>query len=197
LGLGLLMVGLLAGMLYLASQASGRQTIVFPDGTRLTVVGITRGGEFFTEKGWQKVARKVLPQRWQGWLPKSLAGWTLGNTNNPTVWFTLVGGSRTNERQSFEYKPNSSLTNWAHGWQGPAPFNYCFSVANGERLSLRGMDPGGRPSLMFVARDTAGVELCPVWLPYTFPHLPAAFDLEFQDTNHAVLGTVRVRYPFR
>ena len=174
---GLLLLGLLAVVFYLAGGA-GRSTIVFPDGTRLTVVGTSRGGESFTtEKGWQKALRKLLPKRWQGYLPQPLSNPAWGNTNTMKVWFTLKGGSMANAQAL------TSPTNVVQAWMRPTPFRYCISVANdganfpAEGVVYHGMSSGPRRYLdrsYFVV--SGRLELHYVYCE-TFPRGQGEFDL--------------------
>ena len=54
----------------LIPRGEDARIITLPDGKRVEFLGTTIGNQTFTtEKSWHKTARRILPSRFQSWLP--------------------------------------------------------------------------------------------------------------------------------
>lgn len=159
----------LAVGIWRASRRENSGTIVFPDGSRLTVLAALRGGEkFTTERPWQKQARRWLPQKWVRWLPDAFTSSGSGDTNSLIVWFNIVDATGAN---------TSSLP-----WQWFAAVGddgFCYPMSGGSGSSSSGK-----------------TVVHQIWLR-AFPRRQAEFDLRFLDANALTLGTIRLRNPVR
>ena len=93
IALVLLVAGLAVATLVVRRFATQQatKTVVFPGGTRVKLLGAARSDQtFIAEEPWAKPLRKILPARWQGWLPGKISMKCGSNsTNNITVFFEV------------------------------------------------------------------------------------------------------------
>ena len=67
------------------------RVVTLPNGMKLQVLGATIGtATFTTEKAWHVRARKILPARWQNWIPSPISGSCSGSTNSVAVYVRLI-----------------------------------------------------------------------------------------------------------
>ena len=173
--LGLLAgMGLLAGVFFWPMQGPVTETIL-TDGTRVTVLGTSRGGEFFaTEKAWHKLARRLLPARWQGWLPQSYSARATGTSSTLTICLAVSSASGTN------------LT--------ILPWEYCFCVAEDGSLFSAIQSPVQEPTVKFTPRTPTGLWSirCEV-----FPRRKPELKFQFMNRAGPALGSITVHNPFQ
>ena len=73
--------------------------VTLPDGTRVEFLGTTVGRQTFTtEKRWHKLAKRILPMRFQNWIPSTTTGILSSGTNSITVFLRVSDptGGRVN-----------------------------------------------------------------------------------------------------
>src|SRR4051812_44563529 len=103
----LITIALLVIVLVIAtrhSQQSG--LIVLQNGMRIELLGTGVGSATFSnEKRWHKLVRKVLPTRWQQWLPPASSGSCSGGANGITVYLLVTdpSGARVAQTPWQEY----------------------------------------------------------------------------------------------
>jgi hypothetical protein len=86
--LAALIIIMLAGIALLFFNGPG-STARLADGTELRLLGVSMGtNQFSTDTRVYALARKVLPVKWQKWIPKPLNA-TCGLTNGITIWLQL------------------------------------------------------------------------------------------------------------
>ena len=184
LGLVVLLVALLLGAgvsleVYLALRDPPRRTIVFPDGSMLTVLGASLGNQPFTiDKVWQRKLRRWLPAKLQGWLSVPFASLPKGRlpaTNSLAVWFTYVDPRGSN-------LITTSYARWA--WMLAVPM-----ADDGFRF--------GRSEARDSSSYAAGnVRVGQLWLG-SFPRRQSNFELQFFDRDTHLLGSVSVPNPVK
>jgi hypothetical protein len=144
---------------------------IFPDGTKIEFLGSAVGGATFTtERQWQKLARRILPPRLQGWIPKPFSGTCSSGTNSVTFYFRVV-----NPRPAVR----SGAYPWArfgaeddHGFR--FPFDASIMSSQGPTgaayygLALRAF-PRRQPSFRFVFLDADSQTLVSMRLPNPVP----------------------------
>lgn len=90
----LVLIGILALLAVVAIsivRTASSRVVTLPNGMKLQVFGTTIGtATFTTEKPWQGRARKILPARWQNWIPSAISASCSGSTNSVTVYVRLV-----------------------------------------------------------------------------------------------------------
>lgn len=149
----------------LSSDRSSRE-LVFPDGTRVKVLGAVRSGTMFTaDEFWARPLRNVLPQRWQGWLPRiSRITCGSGNTNDIVVFF------------GFDTSTGA----------GTVPWNWVAAV---DDDGFRYPQSGGSCSTSAGTKSVHGVTL------RGFPRRQQSFRLDFFDANQQLITHVRLPNP--
>lgn len=79
----------LAGAIWTARL---RTSIRLPNGSTVRLLGITTvTNTFTTERAWHRGARRVLPDRFQGWIPKPTRSMCARGSNSITCWFSIDG----------------------------------------------------------------------------------------------------------
>ena len=78
------------GLAFLALRTEPR-IIILPDGRTVEFLGTTVGQQTFsTELPWHKLARRILPSRFQTWLPAVSRASCSSGTNSITVFFRVT-----------------------------------------------------------------------------------------------------------
>jgi hypothetical protein len=192
---GLVLLGLMAAaalsiaVYYLSSQ--GSNTTVLSDTTQITVLGVSRGGESFpTESRWLTLARRVLPARWQHWLPSPSSGFASGGPNSLTIWLQVQSPNTTNT-------PGTAIA---------PPWYDCFCMGeDGFKFPTETHTPSGAIALhptmahfYFSGNSTNPPQRQRVYglRCDTLPRRQAKFTLRFYDITAALLGSLKVRNPF-
>src|SRR5262245_18120555 len=81
----------LAVIVFTAISQGRAKVVILPDGTHIELVGTQVGSKMFTtEKPWHKQARKILPLKWQRWIPAPISGGCGATTNALTVYFQVT-----------------------------------------------------------------------------------------------------------
>lgn len=144
------------------------------DGTRVRVLGATPGGTpFSTEKPWHRIAKRLLPPRWQSWVPASITTSSSAGLNSLVIWFELL--DRKGKASSLSSLP------WMH---------HAAIDVDSFRYPLE----GGSAS-----QTTAdGSRLCSITVR-AFPRRQQEFYLEFLDNSPVPqrLGAMPLPNPFR
>lgn len=96
-------------VLILQTIRHGREqsSTLLPGGTQLELLACLPGGkEFTTDPPWTRIARRLLPNRFTGWLPQSVAGYCGGDTNTAVVYVrtTATTGALANEQPWSRYR---------------------------------------------------------------------------------------------
>ncbi len=79
-------------LLYKGGLNWGPRAVTFADGTRLEFLGARLHGETFsTERPWERLLRRYLPNRWQGFLPPVTSGSCSSGSNSVTFYFRQPG----------------------------------------------------------------------------------------------------------
>ncbi len=169
-----LLLGLLiaAGVVVVRIQAAARSRwVTLTDGTRVEFLDAKIGGAAFTtDKPWQRIARRYLPYRFQGWVPAVVNGSCSSGSNSLTIYVRI----------------NRPLaTGGLPPWNG-----YVAEDSNGFRYthqggygSIGGRTPSGKTAYVY------GLGLI------GFPRRQSEFLFHFLDANGAVMGTLRVPNP--
>lgn len=102
--------------------------ITLPDGKRVEFLGTTIGNQTFTtEKSWHKTARRILPSRFQSWLPALSSASCSSGTNSITVFFQVTDPSgapiagtpwqsyRAEDDEGFLYNPGGGYCSFGGG----------------------------------------------------------------------------------
>jgi hypothetical protein len=169
-----LLLGLLigAGVVLVRMQAAARSRwVTLTDGTRVGFLDAKIGGAAFTsEQPWEKIARKYLPYRLQGWMPAVVNGSCSSGSNSLTVYVRISRPLATG---------------------GPPPWNgYVAEDSTGFRYTqqgvygtLGGASPSGKMAYVY------GLGLI------GFPRRQPEFPLHFLDASGVVMGTLTVPNP--
>lgn len=166
--LALLAVAALAAVL-LAKQEDA--AVVFPDGSRIELLGTAVGGQVFTtEKRWHKVAKRWVPSRFHRLFPPVSSGSCSSSTNSVTVYFKLTDLSGAFTRGGLPWD--------GYGADDDTGFRY---ARDGGYCSFGG---GATPQIL-------GLSL------RAYPRRQAEFNFQFFDAKRAVLGSLRVPNPLR
>ena len=102
--------------------------VTLPDGKRVEFLGTTIGNQTFTtEKSWHKTARRILPSRFQTWLPAVSSASCSSGTNSITVFFQVTDPSgapiagtpwqsyRAEDDEGFLYNPGGGYCAFGGG----------------------------------------------------------------------------------
>ena len=129
--LALIAVGVVAAFWALWRNAPA--VAVFPDGSRLKFVGSAVGTQTFTtERPWHKLARRILPNRWQSWIPAALSGSCGSSTNSVTFFFRQTNKAAGPPLWMRYYAEDAS------GFHYPTEGGYC-SFGGGSGATLIGL----------------------------------------------------------
>lgn len=86
---GVAVVAAVAFAIWLATTMK-RSVATLPDGTTIELLGTSVGSrQFSTEKPWEKFARRVLPQRFQSWIPQAHTSGCSSGSNSVSVFFRV------------------------------------------------------------------------------------------------------------
>lgn len=167
LALVLAMLGVVGWMIRDAVRESRSNLVVFPDGSRLKLLGTGIGNaRYTTEKPWHKYARRWLPNRWQGWLPSSLSISSGRDSNGMTIWFTLEDAN------------GAKLTTLPWNWYAAVGDDgFCYPMGGGS-----GSSSSGGTTVFHVTLDA-------------FPRRQPEFELRFLDSKAQVMASLRLRNP--
>jgi hypothetical protein len=112
----------------LIPRGEDARIITLPDGKRVEFLGTTIGNQTFTtEKSWHKTARRILPSRFQSWLPAVSSASCSSGTNSITVFFQVTDPSgapiagtpwqsyRAEDDEGFLYNPGGSYCAFGGG----------------------------------------------------------------------------------
>lgn len=180
----LLVAGALVGVVALSFREAPRRTLVFPDGSRVTVLGASLAGQSFTtDTLWQATLRRWLPSKWQGSLrvPLTVTGvpyyMVPASSNALWVWFKL----ETNySRPRANLESNTSLRDL---WLAPLS-------KSGSRYRAREVSSALR------SLTVQGTKLYAMSFS-AFPRRQREFELQLVDKQMKVLGSVTVPNPVR
>jgi len=155
---------------WMLSGANNRRFATFPDGNTVEFLGTTVGSATFTtEKKWQSIARRILPARFQSWIPVGITSGCGTSSNSVTVHLRLAnaaGGAGTPTLwQSYVAEDDS-------GFRYPGGGGYCSSS-----------DAFGH--------TTYGLTLS------AYPRRQREFLFDFLDSKGAVIASLRVPNPVR
>ena len=185
----LLLAGLVAYLAYFGVQDTSGRSVVFPNGSRLTVLGASLNGRpFTTDKPWQSALRRWLPAKWRGWLPE-LYSVAQGDRNVPetmgsnslAVWFTYVDARGSNM--------SPWISSLGAGVPSPTPGSWMFiaaEAADGFRFG-----PLEHSDESLVAAGGRNLWVNRLWLEH-FPRRQREFELEFFDGDKHPMGSVSV-----
>ena len=167
----LLGAGLASGLVALVLLSQGDRRVIFPNGSQIEFLGTTVGRQpFTTEKRWHKLAKRWLPSRLGNWFPSVSSATCTSGANDVTVFIRLTD-------------PTGGFTRGQRPWG-----HYAAEDDSGFRYN-----PG---SGYCSSGGGAGTQVIGLSLT-TYPRRQPSFALRFLDTNHAVLGTLRVPNPVR
>lgn len=168
--LGVAVVIGLAVALLLASGARPVRTVVTVGGMNVELLQVLPSGQqFTTEKKWHALAKKVLPYRFQSWIPASSSGSCSSGANSITVYIQVTSTNGV---------PVNGLP-----WE-----NYRAESLDGELFSAEGGHcsfgggMGGSPQIF-------GLSL------RTFPRRDRSFILRFTKYDGTELGSLIVANP--
>jgi hypothetical protein len=86
-----LFVVALVGLAVWSAMTLRSPIATLPDGTTVELLGTTVGSQTFTtEKPWEKFARRILPQRFQPWIPSAYTSTCSSGSNSVTVFFRVA-----------------------------------------------------------------------------------------------------------
>lgn len=72
----------------------GPQPVPLTDGTTVRLRALTTGtNEYTTIRPWHRLARRVLPTRFQGWVPEGETSQCGGSRTSATYWFEILNAS--------------------------------------------------------------------------------------------------------
>jgi len=93
LSLGVLLIVTVGGILWLARSRQAIQTVVLPDGSRLTLLKVTSGTNHMCrfDHRWQDFLYPILPLNLRVRLPARVMEWSSGNRDSVMVWFRRDG----------------------------------------------------------------------------------------------------------
>lgn len=100
----------LAVALLLASGARPVRTAIMVGGMKVEVLQVLPSGkQFTTEKKWHALAKRVLPYRFQRWIPSATSGSCSSGSNSITVYIqvTSTNGTRINSLPWENYRAES------------------------------------------------------------------------------------------
>lgn len=163
--------GIIAIVVFLILLRGDHARLVeLPDGKTIELLGTTVGGQIFnTEKRWQKLARRFLPNRWQSWIPNAMTGSCGSGSNSITVFL----------RVSDPTGARIFGTPWQH---------YGAEDSDGFRYTRE----GGYCSFGGGASDQViGLSL------QAFPRRESSFRLHFYDADDAVMTSLTVPNPVK
>jgi hypothetical protein len=188
----LLLAGALAYTAYLSLQASAACTVVFPNGSRLTVLGTSLWGQpFTTQKPWQTPLQRWLPAKWHSWLPQPFTAPRGGvgsmYSNSLAVWFTYVDARGSNVSARIGSGSGFAILR-------PTPGSWTFIAAEAADGFRFGPVGGSDPSV--VAVGPRGLHLNRLFLDH-YPRRQREFDLLFFDADKHLMGSVRVPSPVK
>ena len=143
-------------------------------GFRVSVLGVASPGKpFTTEKNWHPWARKILPGRFQKWIPTPET-LTLDSANKGSVFVVLEAASRT---------APTGATLWK-GWQVVEVQSLAGENFGTQALLYPGDTRPGGSRLWFAPIES-------------FPRRDAAFRLKLLTIDGSELGSLRVPNPVR
>lgn len=93
LSLGVLLIVMVGGIVWLALPRPGPQTVVLPDGSRLTLLKVTRGTNHVCrfDNRWQDFLYPILPVKLRVKLSPRVMEWDSFNRDSVMVWFRRDG----------------------------------------------------------------------------------------------------------
>ena len=107
----------------LIPRGEDARIITLPDGKRVEFLGTTIGNQSFTtEKSWHKLAKRILPMRFQNWIPSATTGILSSGTNSITVFLRVSDptsgpvnsypwrGYRVEDSTGFAYKRENGFS---------------------------------------------------------------------------------------
>ncbi len=162
-----LVVALIAAAVIIAMKPSRQSgVIVLPGGLEMELLGTAVGSATFTtDKRWHKFARRILPIRWQRWIPASNSGSCSSGTNSITVYFRVTepSGARILNRP-WEYYQVQDDTGLLYNREG----GYC-SFGGTSNSTLYGLSlrafPRRQPDFQFSLIDAKGSNIANVRVP--------------------------------
>lgn len=150
-----------------ARTAGLARQAMLPDGTKLELLGTSiSSSNFTTETRLQAIARRLLPARFQGWIPSTITGNCTSGTNSITVYIRATNPALANAPVPW----NAYVVEDAAGFLFPAEAGFC----------AFGSTPG---SVMY------GLII------RSFPRRQPAFLLHFVDTKGETIGTLHIPNP--
>ena len=166
----LMLAAILAVLMVLTQRDASQRIVTLPDGVRLELLGTTVGSATYsTELPWHRWVRRILPQKWTGWLPAATSANCNLGTNSLTVHLRLTDGN--------------GQTMGATPWQG-----YATEDDSGFRYPRRG---GGCSTGGGSGDQLHGVIL------QSYPRRQSRFWLHLFDQTNGVMASLRVANPVR
>jgi len=181
-------------LVILHSGTRANRVAVFPDGMRVEVLGAVRGTNTFTiEKLWQRLARKVLPARFQTNIPSPVI--PFANTYTPW-WHAPLGGIYSGP----VYTDSLTVVVYVRLAQ---PINrtakpFAYPLSRPELLADDGVRPGEISMEWYGSMVPSTNPIREIYTPVWFSNAPSQqkeFTLRFFDQNNGDSATVRVPAP--
>ncbi len=149
-----------------------RENMIVIGGFRVSFVGVAmHGKQFTTEKKWHALAKRVLPYRYQSWIPASSSGSCSSGSNSITVYLQVT--------------PPNGGTVTQLPWE-----NYRAESLDGEIIT-------GESGSCSFAGGTAGAPWIYGLSLRSFPRRQREFILRFTKYDGTDLGSIKVPNPIK
>jgi hypothetical protein len=91
-------------LVFAKRTAQPNNVAVLSNGVRIEFLGATTAGaSFTTEKPWQKAVRKVLPPKFQSWIPRAMTGGCSSGSNSVTMHFFVTDPAGPNRGTPWQF----------------------------------------------------------------------------------------------
>jgi hypothetical protein len=167
----LVLLGVLIGIAVAVAMIRARREYrvrhaTLPDGSVVELLGTAVGGAIFTtETKWQGIARRILPARFQNWLPAAMSTSCAAGSNGVTVYLHVVSSIPTLvTSKSWQQE----VTEDESGFRYPGAENYCsFTDVSGKTMwgFTFGAYPRRQREFLLHLLDKNGVTMATLHVP--------------------------------